>query len=85
MMDCSPYFDTATLRVLEFLLFNQGEYCLSTYINEYVKGEPDVVHECISRIETTCQEDKSLMRTKKAGADFIKKHKDAVYERFRIY
>jgi hypothetical protein len=77
--------DSATLRVLQFLLFNEGEVCLKTYANDYVMGEPDVVHDCISRMEIAYKEDKVLIKTKEAGSIFIKKHREAVYDRYRIY
>jgi hypothetical protein len=79
MYNCSQYFDPATLRVLKFLLFNEGEVCLITYVKDYVVGEPDVVHDCISRVETALLEDKVLIKTKEAGNKFIKKHHEAVY------
>jgi hypothetical protein len=85
MYNCSQYIDTATLRVLKYLLFNEGEVCLNTYAKDYVMGEPDVVHECISRVETAILEDKVLIKTKEAGTNFIRKHSEAVYERYRIY
>jgi hypothetical protein len=85
IQDFSSYLDPATLKVLKYLLFNESYACLKTYINEYVLGEPDVIHECILAVEAGYLEDADLIKWRKNGSDYIFKYQDSVYEKYRLY
>jgi hypothetical protein len=85
IQDISSYLDPATLKVLKYLLFNESHACLKTYATEYVQAELDVIHECILAVEAGYLEDADLIKWRKNGSDYINKHQDTVYEKYRLY
>jgi hypothetical protein len=44
-----------------------------------------VIHECILAVEAGYLEDADLIKWRKNGSDYITKHQDTVYEKYRLY
>jgi hypothetical protein len=83
--DCSPYLDIATVGVLEYLILDKSYKGLETYVQEFVKGEKDVVRDCILGFESALLEDAALKLWQTQGENYIKTHTQQVYDQFRIY
>jgi hypothetical protein len=84
LLDCCPYLDPETYKVLCYLILDEDEVDFNAFINNFITNEHEVIRTSIIKVEAALLEDAELIKWQKRGNEIITINPGAAYDKYRL-